>query len=865
MGRKMNTSTAQRAPTQEIPWKTHCHALAAWAMERLVNRIDRHGEYAANGPVTAGSLSDATLQNHFAGVKIAGLHSTSSDGTCKWLAIDFDNHAEDSDVAISNFDSAMQICNQLTDLDVGWLLENSDGQGGFHIWILMTEPAPVESVYRFGQWLIDGADLETYPLQSKLSVDQIGNWLRLPGHHHTRDHWSCFWGDGEWLDAQQSIDLLLKTPTNVQTILDLVPADWQSPDDIAAEDRARRQAEYEIRRKERPVTGDDITDNGVAVCERYIDDIAWQDLLHDEGWELNSEDGAESTWTRPGKLSGVSASLNHNGNNLLNVFSSEANVPTAIYGKFRFWAFANGFTDGSQIDAADKYLSTHHPDLFAKRQEKYRPRGKGELATIPDDSARGDSPQVDSDKAATAVAEIVDAGTSVTRPYTLSDRNDIGNGSHFVRQHGHRVRYVHDWGKWLVWDGLRWKLDNDGTPLRLAQKTVTAIFHEGAKQQNGDILALAVQSAKLPRMSAMLTLATTSLGIPHEELDTHSWLLNCTNGTLNLRTNQIHPHQQSDKITKLCPTAYVHDAACPKWDKFLSEVFVDDDLITFVQRLLGYCLTGEVSEQKLPIFYGAGANGKTTLLNAVMETIGGDYTMQAKPDFLMAKKHDADLLSLTDLFGKRFVSCAESEESKRLAEATVKSLTGGDRIRARRHYENLWEFSPTHKLILCTNYKPIIKGTDHGIWRRLMLVPFSQSFKGKKDNKKLPKTLGNEAEGILAWLVRGCMDWQKTGLNPPERVVKATDEYRSQEDIIGRFLEERCQPAKSLSVRFSVLYQAFESWCEDTGDFCPSKRKVGSWLTDQGYKRFTANGSCYRGLKLKAAVKAAAESTERSV
>ena len=437
------------------------------------------------------------------------------------------------------------------------------------------------------------------------------------------------------------------------------------------------------------------------------------------------------------------------------------------------------------------------------------------------------------------------------RSYEQPELNDIGNAEHFAKQHGDRLKYVHAWNKWLVWDGCRWKLDDDGTPLQLAKQTVRDIFHDGVTRHDQQILQLAVRSANASKLAAMLTLAAPELPVTVEALDTNGWLLNCPNGTLDLRTGELKPHERWQNITKLCPTEYQPDATAENWERFLLEVFIDTDLIAFVQRLLGYCLTGDVSEQKLPIFYGTGANGKSTLLNAFLAVVGTDYSMQAMPDFLMEKRGESHPTEKASLFGKRFVSCTETEASRKLAESTVKMLTGGERIQARRMREDFWEFEPTHKLVLCTNHKPIVTGTDHGIWRRMLLVPFNQRFEGDRIDKNLPAKLQSEAVGILAWLVRGCIEWQRDGLNPPPVVTSATDEYRSQEDIIGRFVAEQCEPAKSSAVRFSVLYSQFESWCEDSGDFCPSKRKVGTWLTDQGYEAYSAHGRMYRGIDMK--------------
>lgn len=448
-------------------------------------------------------------------------------------------------------------------------------------------------------------------------------------------------------------------------------------------------------------------------------------------------------------------------------------------------------------------------------------------------------------EAAAASSEV-----EAVRTYDLTDRNDVGNARHFAKQNACRLQYCHTWKKWIAWDGTRWVLDGDGAALRLAKDTVAEMFQHGLAMQSEQVLSLAQDTASASKLRAMISLAAPELPVSIEDLDPNEWFLNCPNGTLDLRTGDLMEHQRHLNITKLCPTPYLPNAAAPRWEQFVSEIFVDNDLIAFVQRLMGYCLTGDVSEQKLPIFYGSGANGKSTFLNAFLDVVGSDYCMQAMPDLLMEKKGESHPTEKASLFGKRFVSCVETENSRRLAESTVKMLTGGEKIMARRMREDFWEFSPTHKLILCTNHKPVVTGNDHGIWRRLLLVPFTERFEGKKIDSQLNKKLDNEREGILAWLVRGCLAWQENGLGSPAAVQDATKSYRSSEDIVGRFIEERCEESRSSSVRFKELYRAFESWCDDSGDFCIPKRKFGNWLVDNGYERFRANGTCYRGLIL---------------
>ena len=444
-----------------------------------------------------------------------------------------------------------------------------------------------------------------------------------------------------------------------------------------------------------------------------------------------------------------------------------------------------------------------------------------------------------------------DGPSQSERSYDSTDLNDIGNAQHYADTYGEELRYCATWNKWLVWDGSRWKIDDEGRPLKLAKELVGTMFKDAMEIRGSEVLKHVCDTAQLSRLKAMIALAGPELPIRVDELDQDGWILNCRNGVVDLTSGKLSAHDRNEIITKLCPTEFRLDAESPVWDQFLRDVFIEPELINFVQRLFGYYLTGDVSEQKLAICHGNGANGKSTLLNAFMDTIGPDYTMQCLPDFLMEKKGESHPTEKASLFGKRFVSCVETEASRKLAESTVKMLTGGEKIMARRMREDFWEFNPTHKLLLCTNHRPIIAGTDHGIWRRLLLIPFVQRFDGVRQDKQLPAKLKAERSGILAWAVRGCLEWQRIGLSPPANVTEATEKYRSSEDITGRFLSDCCVMGKAYGVKFSELYERFEQWANDTGDFLPSKRAVGAWLEDNGFEKYSANGRRYRGLMLK--------------
>jgi putative DNA primase/helicase len=422
--------------------------------------------------------------------------------------------------------------------------------------------------------------------------------------------------------------------------------------------------------------------------------------------------------------------------------------------------------------------------------------------------------------------------TSLLAPGGLTD---LANSRLFVRMFKKDARHCHVWKKWLVWDGCRWKLDTSGAVERLAKAVADRIWGIARTHDNTALRQHAAQTASARGINAMLSLAASDLSIDVADLDTLPFLLNCPNGTIDLKTGGLRPHRREDKVTKLCPTSFDPDADAPTWHRFLHGVFQGDgELIAFVQKLLGYCVSGDTSEHILAIAHGVGANGKSTLFETFMHVLGDDYAAKAPRDLMLARKADGHPTAVADLFGKRFVAAVETGTGKYLDESLVKEMTGGDTLRARRMREDYWQFIPTHKLLLATNHRPQIRGTDNGIWRRIRLIPFERVFTETEQDKRLAEKLRTEAAGILAWCVRGCREWQQTGLEMPAAVSTATSHYRTGEDVIGRFLAECCIRRGDIRVKFRDLFEAFESWASDNGERVSSKKAFGGYLRDHG-------------------------------
>ncbi len=427
---------------------------------------------------------------------------------------------------------------------------------------------------------------------------------------------------------------------------------------------------------------------------------------------------------------------------------------------------------------------------------------------------------------------------------------DAGTARLLVDTFGDLIRYCHTWKAWLVWDGVSWNADETGAVMSLAKEIAAQIAQVAISSSDMSLLKFAVKTANLPRLNAMQSAAASDVPVRVEELDQDNWLLNCPNGTVDLKDGLLHPHNRLDFITRVCPTRFDIRARAPRFMKFLKEVFIDDDVILFVQRVMGYCLTGDVREQKMLIFWGDGANGKSTFINIMLHVLGPQYSMQAEHDMLVEGKQRGHSTDRMDLYQKRLVVASETESGQVMAQSYVKQLTGGDRIRGRRMQENNWEYSPTHKLILVTNHLPIVKNNDPAVWRRIILVPFTQQFDEAARDKALLDKLKDEAEGILAWAIRGCVLWRFSGLMPPPSVTAATHEYREDQDSIGRFLRECTVQAPHLKVRFPDLYRAYGVWCEANGEYISTNRYLSKELRKLGFEDYTDNGLMFRGLGL---------------
>jgi putative DNA primase/helicase len=419
--------------------------------------------------------------------------------------------------------------------------------------------------------------------------------------------------------------------------------------------------------------------------------------------------------------------------------------------------------------------------------------------------------------------------------HIYKDFTDEGNADRFIEAHGQDIRFCADWNRWLVWTGKRWENDRTGEIYRRGASISQFILRDAAAESDRDrqdaLIDYAKKMRSRSRIKTMIETAQSRVPAIPEQFDQDKWLLNVQNGTLNLKTGELRPHDRLDYSLKSVPVTYVPDARAPAsqaptWQKFLARVTDDNpDLIAFLQRAAGYALTGDVSEHCLFFLHGDGRNGKSVFIEALKHALG-DYAKTARPDILMAKRQgDAIPNEIAALAGVRFVATSESDSGKRFAEAMLKQATGGDTISARFLRAEFFEFEPQFKIFLASNHKPIIRGQDTAIWERIYLVPFTVYIPPAERDKNLGAKLQAEAAGILRWAVEGCLEWQRGGLQPPNVVKAATEGYKNEMDALGEFLADRCILQSNATATNSALWGAYNEWCRDNGEKFPLSRR----------------------------------------
>ena len=437
--------------------------------------------------------------------------------------------------------------------------------------------------------------------------------------------------------------------------------------------------------------------------------------------------------------------------------------------------------------------------------------------------------------------------------------NDTGRARRFIDAHAGKLRYVPRFGKWLTWEEHRWRFDEDGAILRLATEHSQWLLAEASRIPEAATRELAVRQAlsmgNLKHIRPMLDLACSDERIvaPHHRLDADPWLLGVANGVVDLRTGAFRAGRRADLITRCAGTSYDGAAECPRWRSFLEEVLAgDEERITYLQRAVGYSLTGEVTEQCFLFLHGSGKNGKS-VFTEVLYRLFGEYAQRAPSSLLTASINGREPThEIARLRGARLVIGSETEEGAWLAESRVKDITGGDTLTGRFLYQEAFDFKPTLKLWMFGNHKPRIRGTDDGIWRRIRLIPFTVQIPEDRRDPRLTAKLTDELPGILRWALEGVRAWQETGLPAPAAVTEASAEYRKEEDSLGDFIADEIVQKPEARTAIAEVFARYKTWAERVGLSPMSQQKLTRRMGERGFQRRKSNSEVlWEGITLK--------------
>ncbi len=453
-----------------------------------------------------------------------------------------------------------------------------------------------------------------------------------------------------------------------------------------------------------------------------------------------------------------------------------------------------------------------------------------------------------------ATASALEKIEYVTLQFPLTE---AGNALRMVEQHGSELHWVPELGSWFIWNYVRWLRDADGEIMRLSKSVARSFLRAASepglsKAEVSDLVAHAKLSESLRGLRATpeLTKSEPGITISQEMLDVDTMLIGTPTGTIDLRSGEAIAPNPAHLITKSTGVAFDPAATCPIWDRVVREVFDENpELIGYFWRLCGYFLTGCTNEQIIVFAYGTGANGKSTLLTILLSVLG-EYAKQTPAETFSLKLPGAIRNDLARLLKARLSVSTETAEAARLDEPLVKQLTGGDPVAARFLRQEYFEFVPQFKIIIATNHKPIIRGDDHGIWRRVHLLPFTKTIPPEQRDKKLTEKLYGEREGILAWMVRGCLEWQQRGLDAPPAVLKATEAYRDDMDVFGQWLDECCVIAANAAVQSKDAYESYKKWVASRGMKAMSQSPFSRKLEDRGFSRVKRSVIFFEGIGL---------------
>ncbi len=439
--------------------------------------------------------------------------------------------------------------------------------------------------------------------------------------------------------------------------------------------------------------------------------------------------------------------------------------------------------------------------------------------------------------------------------YSRSELTDVGNCEGFARAYSEDIRYCFPWKSWVVYTSARWSRDEPNLIETLAKRFVKHMYLTGWSAKDAKLAAWAFRSQARQKIADFLSLARTEPGIPirPDEFDHDPWLLNLKNGTFELKEDRFRSHRATDFLSKITPIEFDAAALCPLWLGFLDRIMDgNQELIGFLQRAVGYSLSGDTSEQVFFILYGSGMNGKSTFVSTILRLLG-EYAIQIRTESLMEQRFDAVPSDIARMKGCRFVSLQETPAGRVLNESLIKGLTGGDMTTARERYADEFQFWPSHKIWLSTNHRPEIRGTDFALWRRVRLVPFDTRISEGDQDKNLSEKLAEELPGILMWALEGCRDWLfKADLRAPAEVLSATESYRSDMDVLESFFSELCKAEGHIMGK--DLFAAYRGWAEMNKEQVRSNKWFTNRMRERGFRKEKKTaGVLWLGVSLKEA------------
>ncbi len=421
----------------------------------------------------------------------------------------------------------------------------------------------------------------------------------------------------------------------------------------------------------------------------------------------------------------------------------------------------------------------------------------------------------------------------------LMHLTDAGNAERFAYYAKDLARYCEPWKTWILWDGKRWTRDAQNRITKMAKQNIRLLHTQiSMMEDDRERAAIAKHLAGCESKGSItnsLELAKGEIPIVPDELDAGPYLLNLENGIYNLETGELGDFEPGRFLTKLAGTHYDEKASCPAWQSFLLRILAGNEhLMTFLQKAVGYSLTGDTTEQSLIILHGSGANGKSTFL-ATVAALLGDYATKTPITTFLQKRDVTISNDIAALKGARFVSATEAGEGQRLAEPLIKELTGGDQITARFLYAEYFTYRPEFKLFIGTNHKPVIAGTDYAIWRRIRLIPFEVTIPPEDQDPDLLEKLKAELPGILNWALEGYRLWKAERLGMPEEIAAAVASYREEMDSLAAFFDECCILERAKMAKNTDLYHSYTQWAEQNGEHAMTNRRMSAQLRERAY------------------------------